>query len=118
MTRTLREKVQEFRPDVIHANDLSTLIAGLRLAKLTHSKLIYDSHEYEQGRNLKFSPLQNYLRRKQEAKGVKSADVIITVSESIADAIAAATDCDFKHASIFEGSIGTCEPGSNFRDQF
>jgi len=44
-----------FDPDFIHANDLSTLMAGYEIKKMTNAKLIYDSHELELDKN-KFFP--------------------------------------------------------------
>jgi glycosyltransferase involved in cell wall biosynthesis len=37
------------RPDVIHANDLNTLPAGVRAARWSRAKLVYDSHEIAAG---------------------------------------------------------------------
>jgi glycosyltransferase involved in cell wall biosynthesis len=37
------------RPDVVHANDLNTLPAGVRAARLSRAKLVYDSHEISAG---------------------------------------------------------------------
>ena len=37
------------RPDVIHANDLNTLPAGVRAARWSRAKLVYDSHEISAG---------------------------------------------------------------------
>src|SRR6266540_1985113 len=35
-----------FKPDVVHANDLDTLPAGIALKRLVGSRLVYDCHEF------------------------------------------------------------------------
>ncbi len=35
-----------FKPDVVHANDLDTLPAGIALKRLAGSRLVYDCHEF------------------------------------------------------------------------
>ena len=74
-----------FDPDFIHANDLSTLMAGYEIKKMTNAKLIYDSHELELDKNKFFPKLVKMKRRYTENKYIKVADFVITVSESIAE---------------------------------
>jgi len=75
----------KFNPDIVHANDLSTLGLGVKIKKKCRSKLIYDSHELETDRNLKLSFVQKLTRNYIEKKCIKYADRVITVSESIAN---------------------------------
>jgi len=76
---------KKINPKLVHAHDLDGLLIGFFVAKLTKSKLIYDSHEYWSdsgifGKNkfmLEFiSFVENIL--------IKKADTVITVSDNIA----------------------------------
>lgn len=42
----LRQRI-ECKPDIIHAHDIYTLVAGVALARKFGAKLVYDAHEYE-----------------------------------------------------------------------
>jgi len=80
-----RSDALKFKPDIVHANDLSTLPLGALIKKKCNAKLIYDSHELETDRNLKLSYLEKLIRFNTEKKNIKLADKVITVSESIAN---------------------------------
>ena len=84
---TVRDSVLDFAPDIIHAHDLSMLPAGVKLAKILNIPLIYDSHEYEYDRNVIENRFQKAIRRKVECHNITKADAVITVSDSIADAL-------------------------------
>jgi len=75
----------DLKPDVVHAHDLYTLLAGYLIARKTGAKLIYDSHELEVGRNGNFSRWELWLRARSERFLIKKADAVITVCDSIAD---------------------------------
>lgn len=75
----------EWQPDIVHANDLCTLLAGYRIAKRTGAKLVYDSHELEIGRNGNFSKWERWIQARAEASLIHRADAVITVCDSIAD---------------------------------
>jgi glycosyltransferase involved in cell wall biosynthesis len=75
-------------PKIVHAHDLDGLLIGFFVAKLTNSKLIYDSHEYWSdsgifGKNkimlYVISFVENFL--------IKKSDLVITVSDNIAHLI-------------------------------
>jgi glycogen synthase len=78
-----------FKPDVVHAHDLVTQLAGLRISKRTGAKFIYDSHELETGRNAVYTSLERNLRARYERHLISKTDAVITVSDSIADYLAA-----------------------------
>jgi glycosyltransferase involved in cell wall biosynthesis len=84
-TWIFKKDALKFNPDIVHANDLSTLGLGVKIKKKHRSKLIYDSHELETDRNLKLSFVQKLTRNYVEKKCIKYADRVITVSESIAN---------------------------------
>jgi glycosyltransferase involved in cell wall biosynthesis len=74
--------------DVYHAHDANTLFVAWLASRLWRVPLIYDSHEFERGRNWRNSNLPVVFRRLwnlPERLFVRSADLVITVSNSIAD---------------------------------
>ena len=48
-TRRMAVAAWRTRPDVVHAHDLNTLEAGVRAARWSRAKLVYDSHEISAG---------------------------------------------------------------------
>ncbi len=80
--------VANWQPDVVHAHDLYTLLAGARIAEQTNARLVYDSHELELGRSGKFSIRETLLRARVERALIRRADGVITVCDSIADFLA------------------------------
>jgi len=83
MTKFLAAEGKKFRPDIIHANDLDTLLAGWFIKQKTGAKLVYDAHEIwtKQGLLLPktvlltFSWLERFL--------IKKIDAFVSVNESI-----------------------------------
>ena len=71
---------------IYHAHDLNTLPLAWRLARRHHGCLVYDSHEYylERNRAVKYTFFGRWWRKKLEGYLVRSADLNITVNESIA----------------------------------
>ncbi|GAB4352667.1 MAG: hypothetical protein Kow00114_01390 [Kiloniellaceae bacterium] len=80
--------IERLQPDVIHAHDLYTLLAGWRGARRTGARLIYDSHELEMGRNGNYGAWHRATRRLSEGFLIKKTDAVIVVSDSIADHLA------------------------------
>jgi glycosyltransferase involved in cell wall biosynthesis len=73
---------------VYHANDALTLPAGWLASRRNHSKLVYDAHELETGREVSSSRLAAVYKRTwalPEKIYIKKADAVITVNESIAN---------------------------------
>jgi hypothetical protein len=73
------------KPDVVHAHELATMLAGSRIARKTGAKLVYDSHELETGRNGIWGAWELWLRGRAERWLIRRADRVITVSDSIGD---------------------------------
>lgn len=85
--RAFRAMGKTAAPHIVHAHDIYTLWAGWQIAKATGAKLIYDAHELETGRS-GVVRLQDRLRIKAYEKFlINRADAVITVSDSIADAL-------------------------------
>lgn len=87
---------RKFKPDVISGHDLSGLIIAwlstLFIRKKNKPRLIYDSHEFEIGRNSKRSKLKSAIIAKIEGFLIRKCEFTIAVNDSIADAIVKAHD--------------------------
>jgi len=72
--------------DIIHCNDLETLPVGY-FRKLINkkTKVVYDAHEFEIFRSNNSHPSRIWLNKLIEKWFIKSANAVITVSDSIAD---------------------------------
>jgi glycosyltransferase involved in cell wall biosynthesis len=86
---TLAERIAEFRPQIIHANDLLTLPAAIRYKSRVDPNVvvIYDSHELEMHRNKHYGFLRNVSDQLIEWHCIRKADHVITVSEGISDVL-------------------------------
>ncbi|WP_243372060.1 glycosyltransferase [Microvirga solisilvae] len=82
--------MKEFKPDIIHANDLYTLPAAIRYRDkhAPHARVIYDSHEFEMHRNKEYNFVKNIADQLIEWRYIRKVDHVITVSDGIADALA------------------------------
>jgi len=79
------------RHTVFHSNDALTLPAGWLASRMSRAKLVYDAHELETGRNFgnsRLSGIYRLLWAWPEKAFIRSADAVITVSQSIAEEIA------------------------------
>lgn len=79
------------RPKVCHAHAIQALPACWLAAKLSRCKLIYDSHEYERGQDFsagsRIPRLMRLLWTWPEKLFIRSADIVLTVSDSIAESL-------------------------------
>lgn len=94
------------RVDVVWANDYSTLFPAVRIARATGAKLVYDAHEIWLETVNQFFPTDvalikrlafraiiavcRAIGKREERRLVRSADVVITVSDSVAQALSKA----------------------------
>lgn len=92
--------LKEFSPDIIHAHDLTTLPSGAFFAKLKNAKLVYDSHELECSRNEIQPALIQAIRMRAERNAIGSADVVLTVSDSIADELSQSYGIERPHVIL------------------
>lgn len=82
--KQLETKIEEYKPDIVHAHDLEVLDVALNVKKFTNVKVIFDSHEDWPNMEI----VQNwfigkYYERKQR-KLIGSVDAVLTVSDELA----------------------------------
>ena len=77
--------LRDLQPDVVHAHELHTLMAGWLYARRHVIPMVYDSHELEVGRNGRFLWHEKQLRRIAEGFLIRRCAAVITVCDSIAD---------------------------------
>jgi glycosyltransferase involved in cell wall biosynthesis len=76
----------EWRADTLWAHDLSGLHPAMRARRsLPHAAVVYDSHELWTHRNASPGRLVEALDRRNEERWIGQADLVITVSPSIAE---------------------------------
>lgn len=75
--------VLAYRPDIIHAHDLMTLPTGTIAAKKLGAKLVFDSHELEEHRDMPLPKWQKHQIRHLLNRYIPKADAMIVVSEGI-----------------------------------
>ena len=84
--RRARAELVAWRPDAVHAHDANTLTPASRAARRLRVPLVYDSHELWTHRNVRADrPVAKRWERLVEKRGIRRADVVVTVSPSIAD---------------------------------
>ena len=77
-----KEIRKEYKFDVVHSNDLDTLLMGVMLKRKFHTKLVFDAHEIFSFMIEGFVPKPAvYAARAMENILIPSADHIITVNE-------------------------------------
>lgn len=86
--RAFFEAGLELRPDVVHAHDTDTLVAGALLADFAHASLVYDAHELYPDMIAEFGhggswPVQTYWKR-VERTNIPRAGLVISVSNGLA----------------------------------
>lgn len=90
--RAVRAATRSQPADVYHAHDANTLPAAWLAARADKAALVYDAHEFERGRNFGNFRLPGIYRRVwhlPEAAFIRRANAVITVSQAIADELAA-----------------------------
>ncbi len=79
-------KILFSRADIIWANDLDTLPSNWLVSLVQGKRLVYDSHEYfTEVPEIQYKPRVKSVWRFFEKKCIRRADLVITVSPSIAD---------------------------------
>lgn len=87
-----RRELLRFQPDLVIANDWRALPIAYAARQACKSRIIYDSHEFA-SEEFADSRLWRLLARRHvariEEKYIRKADAVVTVSDGIADALAA-----------------------------
>jgi glycosyltransferase involved in cell wall biosynthesis len=73
------------RPDVVHANDFDTLLAGWLATLRTGARLVYDAHEIYADQEPDAPKTYRGLVRALEGPLARRADVLVTVSDPIGE---------------------------------
>lgn len=94
-------------PDIIHCNDLDTLIVGVIAKRKFGTKIIYDAHEFWPYSSTQTPKLLVTLLKLYENFLIKYPDSVITVNHYLADAMKQEYDLNYIH------SIPNCEPWHN-----
>lgn len=88
---TWAKAARKFEADIISGHDLLGLLVGylssMFLSDSRRPKLVYDSHEFELGRNKKRSHLEQAAVKKLEGFLIRHSAFTIVVNDSIADAV-------------------------------
>jgi glycosyltransferase involved in cell wall biosynthesis len=76
------------RPQIVHAHDLDTLLAGWLITRRTGARLVYDAHELYTGFDV--NPPRIWLRVIAAFEGLlaRRSSAVVTVSDGIADELA------------------------------
>jgi len=77
------------QPSILHAHDLGTLPTAGEVARRLGARLVYDSHELELHRNARYSMVGQWWRAWLERHYIARTAAVITVSDGIADHLAA-----------------------------
>ena len=86
---SIGSRVLDFHtPDVVHAHDLGTLAAAVRIADRARGpqrpRVVYDSHELYVEQQTKWLPRERRMWALHERRWIRRADAVITVSPGIA----------------------------------
>lgn len=85
---TVRDELDRFAPQVVHAHDASALYAGWRHARRRGVPLVYDAHEFERFTRRTASRYNRLVTTLVEWLGLRAASGVITVSPLIAAELA------------------------------
>lgn len=80
----LASRAAGLRPDAVHAHDAAMLLPGLAAARAAGARLVYDAHELATGVPYRSAAWARLVALCERA-GVPRADVVITVSDGIAE---------------------------------
>ena len=84
----MSDAAAKWQPDVIHAHDLITLPAAVKMARRLGACVVHDAHELEEHRNPPKSWFWRLWTRHHERRYIPQADEVIVVSNSAAEYLA------------------------------
>ena len=97
--------------DIVHAHDLHTLPAALRLAERFGARVVYDAHEYEPARVGRADAPTRALDDAFERACLRSVDAVVSVSDSICALYAERFDGPFPTLIMNVPEFGAGSPG-------
>jgi glycosyltransferase involved in cell wall biosynthesis len=77
-------------PDVVHCNDLPTLLAGVLARRYLRCRVIYDAHEYYPHSNPEGTAIERWIYHWLEKTLVRKVDAVVTVNPLMANVMSAA----------------------------
>lgn len=83
LNKRFLEAAKKIKPDVVHANDLDTLVAAYLIKKKTGAKLVYDSHELWTNQGMPIPGIMIKMLGWAEKFILKRLDGMVSVNESI-----------------------------------
>lgn len=105
-------KSKYFKPDIVHANDLNTLLAGILYKKIYGSKLIYDSHELWVDMIYAHPLIVRKFITRYEQFLIQYADEVITVNSLIANELSERYNIPLPHVVMnapYSQSVIQCD---------
>lgn len=115
--RKIKEAIVAYKPDLIHANDLTALIPAYAAAKKLKCSLIYDSHEINtENYSRKKKYFYSFIMKRIEGFLVRRVDLMICVSHAAADYFAktykiekpmVVTNCSLKAEQVKKQGVNT-----------
>jgi glycogen(starch) synthase len=90
LRRAALRAVLDFRPDIVICNDWNTLPVGAAVNRRSGAKLVYDAHELatrEHIQNWKWRLVSHRAVREIEERNMPYVDLVVTVSEGIAQSL-------------------------------
>ena len=102
-------------PNVVHAHDLGTLRAAVKLARVwyrrtgTKPKVIYDSHELYTEQQTRWGWWEKSMWKAHERRWIRHADAVITVSAGIADELRRRYRLDVRPQVILNSPVSGAE---------
>jgi glycogen(starch) synthase len=90
LRRAALRAVLDFRPDIVICNDWNTLPVGAAVNRRSGAKLVYDAHELatrEHIQNWKWRLVSHRAVREIEQRNMPYVDLVVTVSDGIAQSL-------------------------------
>jgi glycosyltransferase involved in cell wall biosynthesis len=85
--QSFKSAAVDFQPDIVHANDLDTLLAGYLIKRKTGAKLLYDAHEIWTEQSVTMPKTLSFVAKILEKWLLGKIDGFITVNSSLCQKI-------------------------------
>lgn len=113
-----RITIQYRQADIVHCNDLGTLPIGVLIKIFSKTKIVYDSHEYQIDKLPDQSKIDKRIAYITERIFIRYADVVINVSNSIAEEYSKLYNIDRPIVVLNAPKFVKIEKKNHFRKKF